>query len=43
LLEIDRPEVEIEVPEWIAEAEEIIEAQEMAESKLNQVIAKAEF
>ena len=30
LLDIDRPEVEIEVPEWIADAEEILEAQEKA-------------
>ena len=29
-LDIDHPEVEIEVPEWIADAEEILEAQEKA-------------
>ena len=43
LLDIDRPEVEIEVPEWFVDADEINEANEMAESKLNQAIAKAEL
>jgi hypothetical protein len=43
LLDIDRPEVEIEFPEWIAEYEEILEAQELAERKLQQAICKAEL
>ena len=43
LLDIDRPEVEIEIPEWIVDAEEILEAQEKAQWKLNQAIRKAEI
>ena len=34
LLDIDRPEVEVEVPEWFAEKEEILEAQEYAQWKI---------
>ena len=43
LLDIDRPDVEIEVPMWFVEMEEIQEAQEKAQWKLDQAIRKAEI